>query len=134
MIIISILTLLNSIGLIYIYSKSANGFYITFRKENTIFVNTLLGYTLTLWRRKPYGASGIYSLYFPVKNRAKTELKEEVDRLKKDKYNQEYTLRAKYSWLRTHGQVTEFVRKYREVNPDVVDELVANFKPRPINQ
>lgn len=134
MIFICILTLLNSVGLIYIYSKSPKGFYVTLRKEETIFVNTLLGYRLTLWKRTGYGASGIYSFYLPRRNREKTELREEVERLKNDKYNQEYTLRAKFSWLRTYKEVSNFAKKYGDVNPAFVDNLIANFEPRPIKE
>jgi hypothetical protein len=127
---ISILTILNTIGLILIFVSNRFKLYFTIRKDETFSVNTLVGYYITLWRKTTYGANGIYTLYIPVKNKHKTELKEEIERFQKNKTNRDYTLRAKFSWLKTQKEVNKFKTDYEILNPELVNELVKNFKPQ----
>ena len=125
-----VLTILNSIILIYLLIKGNNKLYITFKKEKTTWEKTLLGYSLTLWKKQGYGASGIYTIYVPVKNRRKVELSEEVSRLISDSTNRNYTLNAKFSWLKTWEQVRRFEKDYSVVDRKIVERLVANFVPK----
>jgi hypothetical protein len=122
------LTIINSLVLIYLLIKGNKSYYMTLKKDYSDKI--FLGYTFTLWRRTSYGAKGIFVQQFSFVNREFVKLRQEVNRMKNDKYNQVQTLHAKFSWLRTHQQVAEFVKNYREVNPDVVDQLVTDFKPK----
>lgn len=123
------LTIINSLVLIYLLVKGNKSYYTTLKKDYSDKV--FLGYTFTIWRRTSYNsASSVFIQQISFKNRRKVKLAQEVDRIKKDKVNQRYTLGAIFSWLKTHEQVAEYVRDYREINPEFVDELVANFKPK----
>jgi len=124
------LTILNSIIIIYLLIKGNNKLHITFKKEKTTWEKTLLGYSLTLWKKQEYGASSIYTIYIPVKNRRKVELSEEVSRLISDSTNRNYTLNAKFSWLKTWEQVRQFEKDYSVVDRKIVERLVANFVPK----
>ena len=125
-----VLTILNSIILIYLLIKGNNKLHITFKKEKTTWEKTLLGYSLTLWKKQGYGVSSIYTIYVPVKNRRKVELSEEVSRLISDSTNRNYTLNAKFSWLKTWEQVRQFEKDYSVVDRKIVERLVANFVPK----
>jgi hypothetical protein len=122
------LTIINSLVLIYLLIKGNKSYYSTLKKDysNKVF----LGYTFTIWRRTSYGASSVFIQEFSFRNRRKVKLAQDVNRIKNDKVNQRYTLGAIFSWLKTHEQVAEYVRDYREINPEFVDNLVANFKPK----
>jgi hypothetical protein len=120
------LTIINSLVLIYLLIKGNKSYYTTLKKDYSDKV--FLGYTFTIWRRTTYGASGVFVQQISFRNRRKVQLAQDVDRIKKDKVNQRYTLGAIFSWLKTHEQVAEYVKNYREINPEFVDDLVVNFK------
>lgn len=122
------LTIINTLIIIYLLLKGNKSYYATLKKDYSDKV--LLGYTFTLWRRTTYGANAIFVKEISFVNREWVKLAQEVKSMKNDKYNQVQRLHAKFSWLRTHQQVAEFVKNYREVNPDVVDKLVRDFKPK----
>jgi len=124
------LTILNTIIIIYLLIKGNNKLHITFKKEQSSWERTLLGYSLTLWKKQEYGSSGIYTIYIPVKNKRKVELSEEVSRLISDPTNRNYTLNAKFSWLKTWEQVRQFEKDYSIVDRKIVERLVANFVPK----
>ena len=128
------LTIINSIFILYLLIKGNKTYYFTFTKEKTFYKKTLLGYLITLWRKETYGASGVYTLYIPIRNRRKIELKEEVERLIKDRTNTPYTLRAKFSWLKTWEEVKQFERDYSIVDAEIVNELVSKFPQKTIKQ
>lgn len=124
------LTILNSIIIIYLLIKGNNKLHITFKKEKTTWEKTLLGYSITLWKKQEYGARGIYTIYIPVKKRRKVELSEEVSRLISDSTNRNYTLNAKFSWLKTWDEVRNFEKDFMVVDRKIVANLVANFVPK----
>ena len=127
MITITILTIINTIVLIYLLVKGSK-FSIDIRRDETFSKNTLVGYRIMLWKNTDYGSTGIYGIYIPIRNKRKIEIQEEVQRLINDTTNQRYNLNAKFSWLKTMDEVLEFERNYSVVNKEFVDELVEGFK------
>lgn len=123
-----LLTIINSLVLIYLLIKGNKSYYVTLKKDysNKVF----LGYTFTIWRRTTYGANSVFIQQISFVNRQWVKLAQEVQSMKNDKYNQIQRLHAKFSWLKTYEEVSEFVKNYREVNPKVVDQLVTDFKPK----
>ena len=124
---IIMLTIINSIFILYLLIKGNRTYYFTFEKEKTFYKKTLSGYLITLWRKETYGANGVYTLHIPIKNRRKIELKEEVERLIKDRTNTPYTLRAKFSWLKSWEEVKQFKKDYSIVDAEIVNELISKF-------
>lgn len=127
--IILIITILNTLAILYIIFRSYVSVYVDLRKDTTFSNNTLVGYRLTLWKKTNYGSTGIYSLYIPIKNKRKVELSEEIERLlKPNNPNRRYTLGATFSWLKTIEQVLQFQKDYSVVDEAYVNELVDKFK------
>ena len=128
---ILVLTILNSIAIAYLYYKRGK-FYINWRKDITLFNNTLVGYHLTLWKRTSnFFASGVYTLTFPIKNKKKIEKEEEINRIiSYSKQNQLQTLSAMFSRLRTQKEVDQFKKDYIVVDKEIVENLVAKFIPK----
>lgn len=128
---ILVLTILNSIAIAYLYYKRGK-FYINWRKDITLFNNTLVGYHLTLWKRtSDFSATGVYTLTFPIKNKKKIEKEEEINRIiSYSKQNQLQTLSAMFSHLRTQKEVDQFKKDYTIVDKEIVENLVAKFIPK----
>lgn len=126
------LTILNSIVLIYLLLKVNTKLYIEFKKEKTFRNNTLLGYSFTLWRKLNFGATGVYKIHIPVRNRRKTELREEVNRMiaKYDNQSKRQALSAMFSWLKTWEEVRQFEKDYSVVDRKIVESLVHGFVPK----
>ena len=124
-----ILTIINTLVILYLLFKNSK-FYIAISKDETFSNRTLVGYRITLWRRiNESSACGIYSIYIPLKNKKKVELKEDIERLlNKNNPNVKYTLNAKFSWLKTWEEVKQFQKDYSVVDKEFVDKLVAGFK------
>ncbi len=121
------LTILNSIGILYLLIKE-HKLYVSIRKDKTFINRTLVGFHITLWKRtSEFSASGIYTLYIPIKNKKRVEFKEDIARLMKDNTNKHYTLRARFSWLKTQKEVKDFQKNYSVVDKDFVDQLVLKF-------
>ncbi len=122
-----ILTILNSLAIIYLIAK-ANGIYLTVEKEQTSN-GTTTGYRGYVMKKTEYGSRSIYSVGIPIRNSNKTELSEEISKLMSMNHlgNRDYTLRAKFSWLRTRKEVEDFERNYKVVNEELVKELVGSF-------
>jgi hypothetical protein len=127
-----ILTIINSIAILYLILTKNSKLYITISKDETFSNRTLVGYRITLWKWiNESSASGIYSIYIPVKNKKKVELKEDIERLlNKKNPNVKYTLNAIFSWLKTWEEVKQFQKDYSVVDKVLVDKLVAGFKPK----
>jgi len=129
---ILILTILNTIAIVCMILKNCN-YYIDWRKHKTFKENTVTGYTVTLYRRtSSYCSSGVFSLNIPVRNRKKTEKREEIDRMiaQYSQQNKLQTLNAKFSWLRTWDEVRRFEKDYGVVDSAIVADLVRKFVPR----
>lgn len=121
------LVLLNTLAIIYILFLK-DKYYISVDKETTFYKKTLLGYRIYLMERtSEYSSSSVFSINIPLKNAKKIELKEEIENLKTSN-NKKYTLRAKFSWIKTWDKVKEFERNYSCVDENLVNELVNDFK------
>lgn len=127
-----ILTILNTLAIIYLILAVKSIYYIDISKEQTFSAHTLLGYQVTLWKKtSEYSASGIYSIYIPIRNRRKIELREEILRLMNPKNpNTRYTLNAMFSWLKTWEEVRQFEKDYSVVDSAFVQHLVSKFVPK----
>ncbi len=122
------LTIINTIAICYLFYKQSNLFYFEVKKETTFHKKTFLGYRVILWKRiSTHSSSGIFAFFIPVKNKRKTILSEEVEDLKTS-INKRYTLHAIFSWLKTIEQVNQFQKDYSEVDKNIVDNLVFDFK------
>jgi hypothetical protein len=126
------LTILNTLVIFYLLLVRNNKYYFELRKDTTFSVNTLVGYQITLWKKKSFGANGVWGFYIPIRNKKKVELKEEVDKLinKYSKQNQQQSLNAIFSWLKTWEEVKQFKKDYYIVNPKLVDDLVTDYAIR----
>lgn len=114
-----LLTTLNTIAILVIFFK-LEIIKVTICRDETFWNKTLTGYNV--W---------IHKVYFrvPIRNKHKTELSEEVNRMIA-KYSQQdklQTLSAKFSWLKTWEQVRRFEKDYSVVDRKIVERLVASF-------
>lgn len=133
MIIISIITAINTLCVIYLILSKKSNLYFELRKEESFLENTLLGYRLTLYKKlSEYSASGIYSIYFKIRDKKKVETQEEVIRMiaKYSDQQKRQTLSAKFSWLKTTEEVKQFEKDYSVVDRKLVADLVSGFKHR----
>lgn len=133
MIIISIITAINTLCVIYLILSKNSKLYFELRKEESFLENTLLGYRLTLYKKlSEYSASGIYSIYFKIRDKNKVETREEVLRMiaKYSDQQKRQTLSAKFSWLKTNEEVKQFEKDYSVVDRKLVADLVSGFKYR----
>lgn len=115
------LTILNTI-LIFILLFKTNLIRVKVERDTTFFKKTLIGYHL--W---------IQGYYFrvPVRNKRKTELKEDIERMMSlNKSGKLQNLSAMFSWLKTQEEVEQFKKNYSIVDEEIIDQLVANFKPK----
>jgi hypothetical protein len=130
-----VLTILNSLLIIVLFMSCKSKFYFRFSKEKAIFSGTLLGYTLRLWKRdSEYSAHGVWSVYFKIRNKEKTEKNEEIHMMI-NKYSEQHkrqSLNAKFSWLETMEEVKQFEKDYSCVDNKFVSELVSNFKMKTV--
>lgn len=129
MITLTILTILNSIAILYLILSTKSKYYIEFGKKTTAFVNTLLEYSIIVYKKTDFGgANSVFSIYIPVRNRRKVELKESIERLlKENPTNRNYSLRAMFSWLKTLEEVKQFEKNYSIVDKELVAKLVSGF-------
>lgn len=127
------LTILNTLLIIYLILQHKLKYYIGISKKETFWKKTLLGYQITLWKKTSEWrvTNAVCSIYIPIRNRHKTELREDIERLmgleNSTKIN---TLIAKFSWLKTWDDVGQFEKDYSIVDPDYVKKLVSNFTPK----
>lgn len=124
----NILTILNSLILIYLVYKQLN-YKITIDKNKTFLNHTVLGYNIMLWKKiNDNSSSGKSIMYIPIKNAKKVELQEEIHRLiSSSEQNRLQTLSAKFSWLKTIEQVKQFEKDYSVADRKIVENLVSNF-------
>jgi hypothetical protein len=116
------LTILNTIAILIIFLKLGI-IKITIRRDETFWNKTLIGYDV--WVQKVY-------FRIPIRNKHKTELNEEINRMitKYDNQSNHQTLYAKFSWLKTLEEVSQFEKDYSVVDRKIVEELVSNFAPK----
>lgn len=117
-----LLTILNTIAILVIFFK-LRIIKITIRRDETFWNKTLTGYDV--WVQKVY-------FRIPIRNKRKTELSEEVQRMiaKYDNQSKLQTLSAKFSWLKTWEQVKQFEKDYSVVDRKIVERLIAGFAPK----
>ena len=117
-----LLTILNTIAILVIFFKLGI-IKITIRRDETFWNKTLTGYDV--WVQKVY-------FRIPIRNKRKTELSEEVQRMiaKYDNQSKLQTLSAKFSWLKTWEQVKQFEKDYSVVDRKIVERLIAGFAPK----
>lgn len=123
------LTILNTLAILYLLIKGNSTYYFGFEIERTYFKKNVLGYAIILWKKHDYGATSVYKLYIPVRNRRKVELTEEVQRLisNTSSHNRVHTLTAKFSHLKTWSEVRQFEKDYSVVDRKLVERLVSDF-------
>jgi hypothetical protein len=117
-----LLTILNTIAILVIFFK-LEIIKVTIRRDETTWNKTLMGYDV--WVQKFY-------FRIPIRNKRKTELSEEVNRMiatysQQDKLQR---LSAMFSWLKTWEQVRQFEKDYSVVDRKIVERLVTNFVPK----
>lgn len=123
------LVLLNTLAIIYILFVK-DKYYISIDKNKSTYKKVLLGYRVYLMEKtSQYSASSVYSIYFPLRNSNKIELREEIEDLMTS-CNKHYNLRANFSWLKSWDKVQDFQKKYSVVDKEFVDELVETFKEK----
>ena len=128
-----ILTILNTLAIVYLLLTKQAHLSISARRQEACFSKTLIGYSITLWKKtSEYSSRGIYSIYIPIRNKRKVELEEEVNRMihKYDHQAKLQRLTATFSWLKTWEEVKQFEKDYSVVDRKIVENLVANFKPK----
>lgn len=121
MIILTILTILNSFGIIVLLFK-LKVITVSIRRDQTTWDKILTGYEI--WINEFY-------IRIPIRNKRKVELSEEVGRMiTYSDHGKGQTLRAKFSWLRTWKEVRQFERDYAVVDREIVENLVKGFTPK----
>lgn len=126
------LTILNTLAIIYLILSGKGKYYIEVNSDKTFGIKTLLGYRVTLWRVTGiYSAKAVFNIYIPIRNRRKTELRDEIARLMRpNNPNRRYSLSCIFSWLKTWEEVRQFEKNYSVVDSKYVQELVSKFVPK----
>lgn len=130
------LTILNTLAIIYLILSVKGKYYIVVNSDKTFGGKTLLGYKIILWKEtSEYSARSVCSIYIPIRNRRKIELRDEIERLMDPKNpNRRQTLNAKFSWLKTWEEVWQFEKDYSIVDKKLVKELVSKFVPETVEE
>lgn len=114
-------TILNSICILIIFVK-LKVIDVTAKTDKTFFNKTFMGYDIWINR---------FHIRIPIKNKRKTELREEVLRMiSLSEQNRLQSLTAKFSWLKTREQVMQFEKDYLVVDREIVERLVRDFTPK----
>ena len=118
------LTTINSIAIIYLFFlKIQDSKVFSFRVDTTFWSKTVCGVAF-IYKRKRF-------LYLPIRNKRKAILKEDVERLLKEKScHRRQSLRAKFSWLETIEDVEQFKKDFSLVDEFFVQKLVFDFKSK----
>lgn len=127
------LTILNTLLIIYLILQHKLKYYIGISKKETFWKNTLLGYQITLWKKTSEwrATNPVYSIYIPIRNKHKIELREDIERLMDlENPTKIHYLSSMFSWLKTWDDVKQFEKDYSIVDPDYVKKLVSDFKPK----
>lgn len=113
------LTLLNTV-LIFLILFKTKLIKVTVHRYKTFWNKTLLGYNIRVQN---------VTFRIPIRNKEKTELREEVERMiaEYDYQSKLQALSAKFSWLKTYDEVKKFERDYTVVDEKIVRNLVRNF-------
>jgi hypothetical protein len=109
-----------------------NKYYIGIRKNETFHYRTVLGYYITLWKStSEFSASGVYTIYIPIRNAKKIKLEEEIERMMQYSYQNKYqSLNAMFSWLKTEKQVEQFEKDYSVIDRKIVEKLVSDWRSK----
>lgn len=128
------LTIINTIAICFILFKLYANISFSIDKITSFQNDTLLGYRFHINKNRnfEYYTHSIFSFYIPIRNKKKTELAEEVQRMisQYSEQGKRQTLTAKFSWLKTWEQVRQFEKDYSVVDRKIVENLVTNFKPK----
>lgn len=124
-----ILTILNTLLIVYLILSKKSKYYLKFQKETTSYEHTLLGFRLSLYENLTYSCK---SIYLKIRDKKKTEMEENARRMivKCSQQDKLQSLSAMFSWLKTWEEVREFEKYYTCVDQKIVENLVANFKPK----
>lgn len=127
---IEILTIINTLFIVYLVVTKSNRYYFTFDKQYTWQKTVLIGFNLILWEIKSKtSAQSVFTLYFPIRNHEQSQLKEDIIKLMKlNNPNKIQTLSEMFSWLRTKEEVEQFQKEYSIVDPEYVQKLVDDWK------
>ena len=122
--IIGIFLILQSAIIFHLFFK-VYGYSIRINTETTFLNKTVVRYSVELWRKvNDYSSYGKTLFYIPIRNKEKTELKEDIERMKNSfAHHQRQKISAMLSWEETEKQVLEFEKTYSEVNPQLVYDL-----------
>lgn len=127
-----ILTILNSLAIAYLLLSHKSRLYITISKDTTFYADTIVGYNITLWKKTSENcASGLYTIYIPVKNKKRVEVDENVLRLINGSVqDKRQFLYATFSWFRNWKDVREFEKNYSVVDEKLVKRLINEFRDK----
>jgi len=122
------LTILNTLLITYIFLDKSKYYFRWHNKRSS--GGKYLGFSFSLWRRSTKHSSSLYKTIFKlnIRDYKHVEMQEDAERLKSDKVNQSYSLRAIFSWYKTQEEVDQFKKYYSEVNPELVNQLVDSFE------
>lgn len=128
---LTILTIINTIAILYLLYKKSR-YYVEINKKQSSYNKTFLGYHIALRERlSRYSSIGVFTIRIMFKNTKKVELKEEIDRMmQQSDQNKLQKLTAMFSWLKTWEEVWQFEKDYGVVDRKIVEKLVANFTPK----
>ena len=123
-----LLTLLNTLGIIYLLWKTSS-YFISVVPDKTIFNKTLIGYHISLYKKRTVGEINLFSFYLPIKNKAKVKLQDEITYVLhwydyEEKLNYLTTAFAK---VKTDKEVKEFEKTYNCISDKIVFDLVREF-------
>ncbi len=131
--IMDILTIINTVFIVYLLVTKNNRYYFTFNKRYTSGKTFLTGVDLILWKRSKeyssYVAEGVFIIRVPIRNHEKSQLKEDIiELMKPNNPNKIQSLSAMFSWLKTKEEVEQFQKDYSVVDPEYVQKLVNEWK------
>ncbi len=114
-----IISIINSIAIVFLFYK-LEIIKITVYREETFWNKTLMCYNIYI-----HG----HHFRIPVRNKYKTELNEEINRMISlyDHQGKLQRLTAIFSWLKTLDEVKKFEKEYSVVDRKIVEKLVLNF-------
>lgn len=122
--IITILTILNTLTLLAMLLKDKISFDIerSFHKKTplrfVIYIRITEGMSKSYWFTR-----------IPLRNVAKTELRENIELLKASN-NKAQSLTAMFSWLKTQKEVDAFIKNYVDIDPITVGRLVEKWSTK----
>jgi hypothetical protein len=123
-----ILILLNTLGIIYLLWKTSP-YFISIIPDKTIFNKTLVGYYISLYKKRTVGEINLSSFYLPIKNKAKAKLEDQISyvlHFYNHKEKIEYVTTA-FAKVKTDKDIKKFEETYECISPTTVFNLVREF-------